>query len=267
MILLDFYSGSHGHFLEYLINSYIFNGIRVKNVFTKLGTSHGIKQDLNYMSNRVVYNGHYTEFNITPSVSFDQIIRISVNSQMEKIIYQVNVMTRAGDIPEEKKIQELPELVRNNPVQLRNDYFSKLNDCGYIVPENWRWNNLPSYEFPMGSLYNLYDLYKELKSLALFLKFSFKPDDSLFQIWQEFMQKNHGYNHWIQAQNILTKSLANESHSFTADAWTQAIVNYLISQTIGMFDGDLFENPTYPSNTQTVYALIQQYIHDFDLKF
>jgi hypothetical protein len=64
MIAIDFYSGSHGHFLEYVINTYIFKGSKIKNIFTDLGTSHLIRDDISYMDQRMVEARHYSEFNL-----------------------------------------------------------------------------------------------------------------------------------------------------------------------------------------------------------
>ena len=267
MIYLDFFSGSHGHFLEYLINTYIFKGPKVDSIFTESGASHGIRQDLTYMSQRVVHAGHYTEFNIPDMPTPEKIIRIFVSSQIEKSIYQINIMHRAGDIPIEKKMQSIPESIRNNPNQLRQNYFSKLNDNGYPLPNNWRWNDLPSYEFPMCSLFNLCDFYIELKKLAQFLEYSFNPDDSLTKIWQEFMLKNQGWQCWHTSQQLLIKILNNKNFEFEADLWTQSLLNYLLAQSIGICDGALFDSDNYPTNTNQIYQIIQQYICDFDNRF
>ena len=102
MILLDFYSGSHGHFLEYLINVYIFQCPLVDKFFTNLGTSHGIRNSSNYMNSRLIVAGHYSEFNI-PIADPTSVVRIQLNSDYGKAIYQINVDCRTGDIPTEKK--------------------------------------------------------------------------------------------------------------------------------------------------------------------
>ena len=267
MIFLDFFSGSHGHFLEYVINTYIFTGPRVANFFTELGASHGIRRDADYMNSRIVCAAHYTEFDIDILEKPAQVVRISTATQMEKIIYQINIMHRAGDIPVEKKIMLIPESVRNNESQLRLDYFSKLTDTGYLLPGNWRWNDVPNYEFAMGSLFDLCNFYIELKKLAHFLNHSFNPDESLAQLWQEFMQRNQGWCYWKKSQDLITKSLANENFEFNADLWTQALLNCLLMQSIGICDGVLFDDDTYPSNTNQLYQIVQQYICEFDKRF
>jgi hypothetical protein len=267
MILLDFYSGSHGHFLEYVINTYIFKGPKVKNIFVESGASHGTKNDQNYNSNRVVYARHYTEFDVVPWQDPTQVVRITVDSEMENIVYQINIMFRAGDVPIEKKITDIPEAVRNTTSHLRLDYYSKLMDNGYPRPNNWRWNDRPAYRFPMGSLFNLYDFYAELKKLAHFLEHTFNPDDSLALTWQEFMRRNQGWQYYNTSQDLMTRALANENYDFTADTWMQALLNYCLTESIGICDGVLFDKNDYPSNTGQLYQIIQQYICNFDNRF
>jgi hypothetical protein len=268
MILLDFYGGSHGHFLEYVVNSYIFRGPRVKNIFTELGTSHRPNQNLLYSQSKMIHCGHYSEFNLPVTQEPTQVVRISVDTKFEKTVYQINIMYRAGDIPAEKKLMNIPAVVRNHAALLRNDYYAKLtDDTGYIVPKDWKLNQIPSYNFPMGSLYNLYEFYNELQTLADFLKHSFNPDHSLVNLWREFMQKNQGWQCWNQAEILLEKVLANENYKFLADTWTQAVLNSFLSQCVGIYDGKLFENSDYPTNTQHIYAIIQKHLVDFDQRY
>lgn len=266
MIALDFFSGSHGHFLEYLVNTYIFKGPQVANVITNLGTSHNIRKDIDYMNCRIVEGRHYSEFNLTSSTP-DKVIRISTNTELESVCYQINVFCRAGDIPAENKLLQIPAEILANPVQLRNDLYSKLIDCGYQLPGCWRWNDVDCFVFPMRALYNINELYQSLYQLAHFLKHSFNPDDSLYKLWRNFMEKNHGWQYWTRANNILEKILANENYTFTADTWLQALINYLLTRTIGIADGVLFDHAEYPTNTSVIYQIIQQHIDNFDQKF
>ena len=134
-MLLDFYAGSHGHFLEYLINVYIFRCPGVDKIFTSLGTSHGILADTNYMDRRLIVAGHYSELNV-PTTDPVSVVRIQINTNYGKIIYQINVDCRAGDIPVEKKRQNIPVEIRSMSDLLRNNYFSKLKfpEYGYKIP-------------------------------------------------------------------------------------------------------------------------------------
>ena len=266
MIALDFFSGSHGHYLEYIVNTYIFNGPRVDNIFTELGTSHGIRHDVNYMNFRLVEASHYTEFDI-PSEEPSKVVRISIDSDLENICYQINVFCRAGDIPAENKLLHIPEHIHSNKQLLRNDLYSKLIDCGHRIPDKWKWNNLPHFNFSMGNLYDITNLYQTLNELAHFLEHSFNPDDSLYKLWKKFMKTNHGWLYWQTATDLLEKSLSNTDFEFESDAWTQALVNFLLKKTVGINDGFLHSVVDYPSNTATIYQIIQNHVENFDQNF
>lgn len=269
MIALDFFSGSHGHFLEYLVNTYIFRGPKVNNSLTELGTSHNIRTDVEYMNFRLVEAGHYSEFNLITDVPSQpsQVIRISIDTEIEKICYQINVFFRAGDIPAENKLLQIPQHIRSQKNLLRNDLYSKLIDHGYPTPNEWQWNNVENFVFPMGAMYNINDLYQTLNRLSYFLGHSFNPDDSLCQLWQQFMEKNHGWIYWKKVNELLEKILSNTDFEFESDVWTQALINYLLTKIIGINNGPLHSNDDYPTNTSVIYQIIQQHIDDFDQKF
>jgi hypothetical protein len=266
-IVLDFYSGSHGHFLEYVTNRYIFQGPRIQQVLTDLGTSHNILYNNEYQSNRKIAATHFTEFNIQRSERPKKVVRISLNSEMEKLIYQINVACRVRDVPLAKQIERLPESVQTDPIQLRNNFFAKLSGNGYPTPTQWLWSDVPAYEFSMKSFYNLYDFYRELKQLSDFLEHSFEPDESLTLLWHEFIEKNQGWQCWNGAQQILVSALGNDDREFEADIWTKALLNYFLSNAVGLYDGELFESEVYPTNAQQIYALVQKHLKEFDERF
>jgi hypothetical protein len=267
MIVLDFFSGAHGHFLEYLINTYIFRGPRVDPVLTELGTCHNIRNHSDYMQSRHIFAGHYTEFNVSPTSLPEKVVRISVSTDIEQVCYQLNVFCRAGDIPAKNKLLAIPDDARSTPSKLRNNFYSKLTTHGYGQSTDWRWNECDVFVFPMGALYDIYQLYQTLYKLAAFLEHSFNPDASLNELWKKFMLKNHGWNHWINANNTLEKILSNSSTTVDLDIWGQAVLNYLISNAVGMYDGPLHDNDQYPTSTAEIYQLIQTHNEMFDRRF
>lgn len=270
MIALDFYCGSHGHFLEYIINTYIFQGPKINNLMRTAGTIHNTKTDVNYRASKKVFGDHYTEFN-RPIKDVDRVIRIKVDSILEKVCYQINVLYRAGDIPIEEKLLQIPEHVRENPVLLRQDFYSKFNDSGYHYPEySPQYQYVPQakiYEISMSDLYDLHQLYMRLRELAEFLDHTFTPDYSLAHVWRDFMARNQGYQRWQQAHARIRNIASGVSTDICLDSIDQALNNFLLTQMFGICDGPLFENTQYPTNTVEIYHYIQQYISDFDNRF
>lgn len=268
IILLDFFSGSHGHFLEYVINTWLFNGPRVPNLFTDLGTSHGIRTHHQYQQSKIVCSGHYTEFKIH-KVSPHKLIRISINSDWANYIYQINVMARAGDIPIEKKILLINQVVRDIPRLYRNEWFSKFNftENGYRLPEHWYWPDVVAFDFPMESLFDVVNFYQELYRLAEYLQQSFKPDRELGTVFENFLIKNQGWQYWHKAKLIVDQTLLGKTMSFDSDQILEALINTLMSQCVGMFEGVLFDHDQYPRNTKQLQTAVEKHVLTFDKKF
>jgi len=268
MVHLDFFSGSHGHFLEYVINTWLFKGPRVSNVFTPLGASHMIRRSAVYMENRIVVADHYSEFD-KPCDSPSKIVRITINQDWSNWIYQINVLARAGDIPLEKKLELTPAPVRDVPQALRNEWYAKFNqsDHGYNLPGNWRWPHIPAYDFPMESLFDHTEFYKELYRLSSYLEITFVPDHVLASLLTEFLSRNQGWIRYLQAQQIVNSVLTGIKSEFASDVISQALVNSLLSKSVGIFDGELFDRDDYPTNTNRVWEIVEQHLTTFDSKF
>jgi len=267
-IYLDFFSGSHGHFVEYVINTWLFKGPRVKNIFNMLGASHCIRLDSEYMFNRVVTAKHYSEFNVK-SDSPDQVVRISISDDYAKWIYQINVVERAGDIPAKKKNKEIPDIVRNIPHAFRDNWYSKFNfeENGYVYPSNWRWQEIPSFVFPMESLFDITELYSVLYELSNFLNTTFVPDHELAQLVESFLLKNQGWQTYLKCKNIVHDSLLGNNIEFDVNICEQALINSMLTHTIGIFDGELFGSDEYPSNTLQLWNQIEHHLKTFDQRF
>jgi hypothetical protein len=269
MILLDFFSGSHGHFLEYVINTYIYRGPKVEKIFTELGASHGIKADNNYQQSRVVRAEHYSEFNKLIDGIPDQVIRITCDTDMENICYQLNVLCRAGDIPADKKAQYLGLDVLSSQAKFRMNHYSKFsfNTNGYQLPTCWRWEDVDHYKFPMRSLYNVLDFYNELNQLSKFLNYSFEPGPDLMKIWKEFYNKNQGVQAWNKCSQILQQVLSNDSAEIEITVAEQAILNWMLTKSANIHDGQLFDNDDYPTNTSDIWQRIDYHLKTFDNRF
>lgn len=269
MMLLDFFSGSHGHFLEYVINSWLFKGPRVKkNIFTHTGACHGPHKNLTYLKNRIICADHYSEFNKTiqdPS----KVVRITINKNWAQWIYQINVMSRAGDIPIDKKLELIPPSIRSSPALLRNQWYAKFNfaENGYNVPNNWRWPNVPYYSFPMESLFDQTDFLRELYQLSKFLEITFSPDHELTNLLDQFLEKNQGWQYYKISKQLVVDTFNGKSTSFDSDEITQALINTMLSESVGMFDGALFEDNEYAINTDQVWQQVSHHLKSFDSKF
>jgi hypothetical protein len=65
----------------------------------------------------------------------------------------------------------------------------------------------------------------------------------------------------------LPNIFAAHSVEFKLNIEEQAMLNQLLSQSIGIFDGPLFENDLYPTNTLEIWNCIKHHIDTFDTRF
>jgi hypothetical protein len=266
--VVDFFGASHGHFVDYVLNVWIYQGHRVPKVFTDLGTSHVPFKDQNYHGSRQIFQGHYTESNLghfTPK----KIVRISIDQDWAKWIYQINVMCRVADIPLEESIKLIDTEVRQQPRMLRNQWYSKFIDDSHAhtYPGNWRWQSIPAFDFGMEKLYDLYNFYNTMYNCAEYLGMRFCPDIELAQLWQEFIQRNQGWQIYTKCKTIVDQVLSGIDAPITTNEIEQALINAMLSKTVYIFDGPLFEENQYPNSTAEIWDKIQQHLVAFDQRF
>jgi hypothetical protein len=268
--LIDFWGGSHGHFLEYVINCWIFGCARTDNLFSNTGACHGAKADERYREESLIVCGHFSQFDLEIPCLPEKLIRIVVNDFVGACCYQINVICRAGDIPKkEKELVNIIPHVLNNPEMLRNNYFSKLSSSQHAwgLPNGWKFEQVPSLEINMSSLYDFFTFLEVMKNIADFLENKFSPDQELFYLWQEFIARNQGWQSWTLCNETLKDAISNRDREINLEVEQQALLNVLLSRTTGIFDGDLFERPDYPSNTKEIYNLVKSHLDTFDSRF
>jgi hypothetical protein len=269
--LIDFHGATHGHFVEYIINTWIYQGPRVDNAFTELGTCHNPRQDANYCKNLQIWCNHFTELSKErPYLSTPvKIVRITVDTQEGKIIHMINNMYRVADITLERSYQKIPLNVRSSPSRLRNDWYSKLTDREnqYRLDYAWRFPEVLAFEFAMESLYDATALYRTMQECAAYLEQRFIPDVKFYETWQQFITLNQGVQMFNKCKHLVESTLAKHSIDFDSIAPEQALINAMLGQTVGIFDGVLFANDQYPTNTLELWDLVLNHLDVFDQKF
>jgi hypothetical protein len=266
--IIDFRGATHGHFLEYVINSWIFGGPRVTQVFTELGTSHRPGQDNRYLHSRLIKCGHFTESSIDRSCP-KKIIQINVKTPVGRWIHMINVMYRAGDIALPNSYKCIPEDIVSSPAKLRMNWFSKFRDeeNSYPLDHVWNWPEVNGFDFPMENLYDLSAFYKTLHECAAYLEQKFTPDHELYTIWKKFMQLNQGIQIYNKSKQIAELALGQENYKFSSVEPEQALTNVLLSETVGIHDGPMFTNDVYPTNTIEIWKSVKDHLDNFDNRF
>jgi hypothetical protein len=268
LYLIDFWGGSHGHFLEYVVNCWIFGIPRVENLFNENGACHGAKGNREYQHKSFVRCGHYSQFDV-PIDHNNKVIRIIIDDFLGYCCYQINVIHRAGDIPKSQKELFIPADTRNNPVALRMDYYSKfmMDEHGWPIPDRWKFQDCEILEINMVDLYDFVSFMSLLRKIADFFKSTFVPDSELVAVWQEFMHKNQGWNTWILCKEILKDIISGNERIIDLEIEQQALLNVMLSKICSLHDGKLFFDTIYPNNTIVIHEIINEHLTNFDSRF
>ena len=278
MIAIDFAPGLHGHFLEYVINRFIFDvPCQHGNIFQITGAAHNINFDPIYQKNKIAVMSHYSSFNHPYPKDTEKIIWIRHDRELDFILL-VNVFERCSTVAmksndfnaEDIKKLHLDSMfdVNASEKDLRNNWFNKLEEF-----HNQQWTSLrystllPTFDFDYRSFFNLSDFISELDKVAEFVSVKLNFNDSLVDLWKEFISRNRGFYLYQTANKILDKIIENSHETIEEDWRLHAYLNYRLSKIFRIYDGLLFEDDQYPKDTTSIHKLIIEHIESFDSRF
>jgi len=279
MILIDFAPGLHGHFLEFIVNRYIFDvEYCIDSIFQSTGAAHVINVDPVYQQNKIVESRHYSSLmnNRYYSENINQIIFIKHNPNFDFVLL-TNIFYRchskaihSKDIDVDLIIEFHKQLMAADSVtdqDLKNNWFAKLQGRHFVECEKKAKSNILVFDFDFGSFFTLTTFLKELQRTADYLGMTFKFDQSLVNIWNEFIEKNQGYKLYNLGNHLLTQIYNNHTVEIPNDWKLHAYINHNIAETFRLYDGELFESEAYPTNTQHIHKIILNHIASFDTRF
>jgi hypothetical protein len=93
------------------------------------------------------------------------------------------------------------------------------------------------------------------------------PDQELSVLLVEFLNKNQGWQYYTKSKQLVAFAFAGKKVEFTSDEILQALINSMLSACVGVFDGKLFDQVTYPSDTLDLSASISEHLQTFDQRF
>ena len=275
MYKIDFFPGTHGHFLELIINTFIaqrpfdFN----RPLFDDIGACHLHLAFGDPRYQPVVFCKHYSLYGIEFDPA-DQVIEIHVNPD-NLLIALTNYLIRASDQPmdlyklNERTVEKLSttdkgqsflkELVHqfgNSPEysksNLRNHFYTIFKNSNYASTTFNQFNHVKQkLIFPFESLFSLDKLYSSLDRCASFLNFTFLPDQRLDSVWQDFLSCNQGYQSQLLCDQVIHAVSTNHSMdlqklSIIEEAW----IAYKLDQPA------LLEQ--FPTNTKTINPVVSR---------
>ena len=276
MIALDFASGLHGHFLEYVINHYIFRGIKLDNIFQSSGAVDRINVYTEYQNSKAVHCGHYSSFEYPWDAKTEQVIFIRHAPELDFVLL-TNIYHRCHpvaaqqfDFDAEKIKQYHRDVMLSDSTEewkLKNNWFSKLSERHFDHTARYPQTDLPVFEFDLACFFDFVKFVKELQRVSEFVNLTFHYDSSLYDLWEEFMSRNQGYKLHTEANKIFAHACANRSYNIPCDWKLHAYLNHVLTKSFRLYDGVLHSDQPYPTDTCELYQIIAQHLVEFDNRF
>jgi hypothetical protein len=262
-----------------VINRYIFKipfTVTVDNIFQSSGACHPINLDTDYQKYKMVFKNHYSSYNFPYPTNTQQVIFIKHDPKFDFVLL-TNMFYRchADSINESDFDAEIIQKLQismmladgSTDQELRNNWYTKLTERHFGPSEMRLTTSLPVFDFDYASFFDLKEFLLELKRTANFLNNTFNFDQSLVELWQTFIDRNQGYQAQERVHALLNSIYNNQSAMIEPDCKIHACINVIVSKTFDLYDGELFDNHTYPANTQQIAQIIAYHIKTFDQRF
>jgi len=238
-VYIDYFPGSHGRFLEYLINRYIY---KIPNSdimpFTPVGSSHIPLMTAEYQNHKHASSGHFSydfindPYNPLAFVSSANWLSIKIQVDSFYLIYYNNYATVNNhniDL-ENLEVNTYNKLNQENikhfglldflikefgtKENYSRDELSLMFDAfGKHMPSyrinKWKNYNDHEYYFPMSAFFDYDKLTEQLQILCEKITGSIDIPD-FKNIWDQFMDLNKAYKSYTKIQKILDNLTAFE---------------------------------------------------------
>lgn len=275
LVAVDFSMGQHGHFLDFLINRYIFCvPMSIDNIFQNTGSAHLINTDQVYLDNKLTRRLHFSYWNKNYPENTTHAVFIKHNPELN-IVLMTNILHRCH--PDAMKAEQFSEeeivkytskffnLEGLDDHQRRLKWFDDLEQNNVPVQLRPLVSDVPCLNFGFECFFDLESLIGEMKRTADFLNRRFYFDNSLTNNWNTFMKMNQGYNLY-QTANDIFQHIVNDTDKEIANDWKlHAYLNHKLVRYFELYEQpELFHSGTYPTNAREIYQLIKHRVDNFD---
>ena len=231
-IPIDFVAGSHGHFLENVLNKYFNIADVAGGAFTSIGTSHYVTDS--YVNNRLFYAEHWSEKFMSELNNVSQLISIRFEQEDLLLLSSVSLL-RAADLALDNNNLEVDTVAKLNNrfyqdtlalihhsypflqktdnniprYVLREFYKFGFRDPGingyWIKQKNLRYkNSCKVFYFNFKDFYNI-DLFVErINKLELFLGRTFDFSSEFYKQYQQFISFIPYVNHKEMCDHVIS---------------------------------------------------------------
>jgi hypothetical protein len=276
MIALDFAPGLHGHFLEYVINHYIYRGVKLDNIFQSSGAADRINVYKDYQNSKIVHCGHYSSFEYPWNIGTEQVIFIRHDSELDFVLL-TNIYHRCHPIETQQFDSDAEKIKQyhrdcmlsdaTEEWQLKNNWFAKLSERHFDHATCYPQTDLSVFEFDFACFFDFVKFVKELQRVSEFVDMTLVYDSSLYDLWTEFLNRNQGHKLYTEANNIVSHACANRSYNIPDDWKLHAYLNYVMNKSFRLCDGVLHSDQPYPTDAVELYQIITQHLEEFDNRF
>jgi hypothetical protein len=197
----------------------------------------------------ILYNGLYRAADVT--IDFDELeVDTLEKLNPKKFIYL-----------KQSILNDLGEHKNYNRSDLRNMFYSSFiyDNLGVDQYNNFNQIDNPVYNFPVSTIYNYNKFVEQLGQISTFAgKQGWNYcHDELYPIWNEFIQRNQGYQSYKKCQQIIEHILNASNIDIKCNIIEEAYINSFITRTFNLYDGiACFDENVYPTNTRDIHNLI-----------
>lgn len=278
---IDFFGGTHGNFLELMINLFIYQiDYDEDQLFNQNGACHIKDRDRNYFP-RIKCN-HYSYNNI-PFDDNDLVIEIRC-AEDDMLIALTNSLIRGGDeviditnlekntieklSPLSKASNQLNDLIRDHGEHtnysrstIRNYFYAKFDnpEFGINMFNNFQHQG-STLTFPFNSFFNLEDFFLNLNRCAFFLNMNFYPSDRAVTLWKKFIEVNQGYQSQQRYNRIIQCILTGESMDISnINLVEESWILYRVSRIFRCYDHPLLNVDQFITNTKEISRITYEW--------
>ena len=264
MIAIDFSPSLHGHFLEYIINRYIYNCDEITSIFEDSGASDVIENDERYQRNLIVKCDHYSEFNKPYPQNTTSVIYIKHNTRYD-FVSMVNSFYRVFDRTQDTNHSSadilkfhMNNLDASSVSDVRNRLYTKLFKRHFDELHIKKETNIPVIDFDFGSFFTLHQFIASLRRVADSLNTHMTFNKALVNDWSNFIKVNQGYQFMNIAEDVIDSIIKGKSKEIEDNVFVHAYINCHLSHAFPIYTGSIFDDEKYPTNTYEIYNLINE---------
>ena len=286
---IDYSGGSHGNFLELVVNGWIEQVPFDRNrefFYSSNGACHAKYEFDDYRP--VVKALHWSGLRV-PMKPNDKVIRIKIPNKYELVV-ALNTWVRSGEDAKINRLGELSTLDQDTTAklssakkyqhilrylqlkngasdsytrrELRDAFFTIFSNNDYVNSLNV-FDSTPTdvYEINMHNMYNVADFFVELNNIANFLGRQFLPDQDLARIYSQFLDNNIGLKSFHKCKKIIEAILINQSVEIDLNVMEEAWINHRLSSifNMGSYVIPVLATDQFPADSQAIaQALLHQ---------